>query len=139
MKAVRRLSTAACAVACLAAPAGASAAAPPRTLTSYGKLVWNLDALVRDVYGARAVCLDTQHGNLSPGACNLPLAFEGAYSATFANARGSGFRLVKRANPLAGTNAAPLRLAGKYISCGGGRWLATVHGGAFWPLSCEAP
>jgi hypothetical protein len=34
----------------IAGAATASASAPPRDLTSYGRLTWHLDALVRDFY-----------------------------------------------------------------------------------------
>jgi hypothetical protein len=107
----------------------------PLGLTSYGRLVWNLDALVRDRFGDRAVCLSFALNLLSPAACAAPAHGRSEYRSTFA-ARKSAFRVrtLNRAPRLRG-RAIPLKAGTGYISCGSERWLAA---GANWGLVCEA-
>jgi hypothetical protein len=106
----------------------------PLGLTSYGRLVWNLDALVRKRFGNRSVCLRFALSLLSPAACTAPPHQRSEYRAIFA-ARKSAFRVrtLKRA-PLLRSRAVPLKVGAGYVSCGPDRWLAAA---ANWQLVCD--
>jgi hypothetical protein len=127
----------------VAAARTAASPGPPRGLTPYGRLTWNLDALVNDTFGHRRPCFDEQSNNVfsvpQSRSCPAPLARYADYTFTFLNAFHSSYRLVKRSNPWAGTNVAPFSVARRYVYCGGGRWLGFFHGGGLWPLSCQRP
>jgi hypothetical protein len=115
-------------------PAAATSPSAPRRLTSYGRLVWNLDALVRDRFGSGPVCLSFSLNALSPAACAEPPHDRTLYRATFAASK-SDFRLRRlKAAPLLRTRVVPLKAGTGYISCGQNRWLAA---GANWVLLCE--
>src|SRR2546421_7982353 len=78
---------------------GASAAAPtgaPASLSPYGGLIWNLDALVGDFYGGAHTCLRVRSFEIHR--CSSPRFNDGDYRATFAKARGSRFRAVSRSS-----------------------------------------
>lgn len=104
----------------------------PLRLTTYGQLVWNLDALVRDVFGKRPVCLLHALHRLSPAACSASGQRRSVYRTTFDRAEGSGLRLRKTATaPRLRGRALPLSLGRKYVSCGPRRWVATTANRAF--------
>lgn len=111
--------------------------------TSYGRLIWNLDALVNDTFGHRRPCLDEQRSNVfsvpQSEYCPSPLARYTDYRFTFLNAFHSPYRLVRRSNPWAGANVVPFTIANRYVSCGSGRWLGLFHGGGYWPFGCDRP
>jgi hypothetical protein len=105
----------------------------PAGLTSHGQLVWNLDALVRDVFGNQPVCL-LAGNQLSSGACSASPQSRTAYRTTFIGAEGSSLGLSKKQTaPLLQGRAIPLKLGASYISCGRQRWIAA---GANFALSC---
>jgi hypothetical protein len=107
----------------------------PVRLTTYGQLVWNLDALVRDVFGGRQVCLLHAGNQLSPAACSAWGQKRSAYRWTFDRAEHSELRLSKTVTaPRLRGRAIPLRIGTNYISCGGHRWVATAANRA---LSCQ--
>jgi hypothetical protein len=107
----------------------------PVRLTTYGQLVWNLDALVRDVFGSRQVCLLHASNQLSPAACSASGQRRSAYRTTFDRAEQSELRLRKTAAaPRLRGPAVPLRIGTSYISCGGHRWVATAVNRA---LTCQ--
>jgi hypothetical protein len=130
----------------------ATAAAPPPSLTQYGRLLWNLDALLRDRFGRRVFYLQylgfpksatasNQHWNFSTqfvgDCCSAP------WHLTFAGASGSAFQTVALAQPpQAAIGAAggemPLTIGGRYIYCGAGGWLYTHYGNgsANFQLDC---
>jgi hypothetical protein len=120
-----------------------STAGPPPGLTPYGQIVWNLDALVNDTFGRRRPCVDLNRGNVfsvpQSRFCPAPLARYSDYTFTFLNAFHSRYRLVKRSNPWAGTNAAPFTIAGRAVYCGGGLWVGMFHGGGYWQFGCQRP
>jgi hypothetical protein len=109
----------------IAGAATASASAPPRGLTSYGRLTWNLDALVRDFYGGARTCFRVR--TFSIHSCQQPSYNDGLYQATFAAARRSAFRAVRRSNPLGAINVVGIKIAGRYIACGNGTWLGITN------------
>src|ERR671915_11033 len=107
----------------------------PVGLTAQGQLLWNLDALVRDTFGSRPVCLRYAGTQLSLAGCSAAAPRRTAYRLTFIGAEGSRFRLSDRSTPPAlGARAPLLRLRTSYISCGTQRWLAL---GANLAVSCE--
>jgi hypothetical protein len=120
------------------ATAAGSASAPPAALTAYGRITWNLDALVHDFYGGARRCLSQQAWNIHR--CSAPRFDDGSYQVTFRAARHSGFRAILRANPLSGVNAVGVRIGGRYIARGAGNWLAITNAPAGWgePLQRRA-
>jgi hypothetical protein len=98
----------------------------PPGLTAYGRVVWNLDALLHDRFGGRPVYLND-------GATTFSTKFVSEvgsdyYVYTFADAHHSRFRVLRpKRPPKTGTDAfgqnIPFTIAGAYISCGDGKWL----------------
>ena len=124
-----------------AAPSGQ--AAPPHGLTGYGRVVWNLDALLHDKFGNRQVYLNYgPNGQESYSADFLDMARSTPYTYTFSNAHHSQFHaLVPRRSPKIGVYAVgrnvPIRMGHAYISCGNGKWLyersgQSMFGGDIW-------
>lgn len=131
-------------VAVLASAFAASPAiGPPAGLTAYGRVVWNLDALLHDTFGDRQVWEDYGRGpipNFSTKFIDLASSVPWAY--TFATARRSQFRAVRPRHPpkigdyVTGENV-PFRIRGAYIACGNGEWLygrngQALPGGDIW-------
>jgi len=112
------------------ATAAGSASAPPAALTAYGRITWNLDALVHDFYGGARTCFRRQAWNIHR--CSGPSFNNGSYQATFRAARHSSFRAILRANPLSGVNAVGVKIGGRFIACGAGSWLAITNAPAGW-------
>lgn len=123
----------------LAGSATGSASGPPRGLTSYGRLTWNVDALVHDFYGGGRTCLRRQSWTIH--GCQQPGYNDGSYQVTFSSARHSSFRAVRTSNPLTRVNAIGIRIGGRFISCGNGTWLATTNAPAGWgeAVACVRP
>jgi hypothetical protein len=120
---------------------------PPAGLTAYGRVVWNLDALLHDRFGNRAVWAnpsgpDGQITNFSTTFYSL--ASSTPYVYTFATAHRSSFRAMHPARPpkigtyATGSNV-PVTILGMYIFCGDGKWLYERHGQAFpiGPMWCS--
>jgi dipeptidyl aminopeptidase/acylaminoacyl peptidase len=136
------------------APAGLPPAAPPPLrldsgrLTVYGRTIWNLEALLHDVYPRHAaVCLvdDFDYYRFvlpRVGSCVPPAR---KYLFHFANARHSAFRVVARRSSPLGTgfyapNARPVRIGSKYVYCGRELWLALpIPPPASGPIACVGP
>jgi hypothetical protein len=111
---------------------------PPSGLTPYGRVVWNLDALLHDSFGNRQVWENYARSNGTPnystrfvsGASSTP------YTYTFAAARSSTFKAVRPEHPprsgtyVTGENF-PVRVRGAYVSCGRGTWLYERNGQSF--------
>jgi hypothetical protein len=124
-----------------------SVAAPPG-LTSYGRAVWNLDALLHDTFGHRALYLSipqkyprTPRNFSTVSGANCCSAY---YLPTFRDARRSSFKLfgpTKPPKPSIGASGGevPLTIKGSYIYCGGGKWLFEHYGNgpANWQISCH--
>jgi hypothetical protein len=107
----------------------------PRAITAYGRLVWNLDALVRDRFGNHPVCLSFARNRLSPSACAESAHQRTLYRATFAAVRSDFHSTKLERAPHLRTGAVPLKVGAAYISCGPRHWLAAS---ANWTLVCEA-
>ena len=120
-----------------------AALGPPDGLTAQGRLLWNMEALLRDTFERRTVWLHygrTYDFSTASGA----LCCAGQYYFTFSNARGSRFRAIRPTRPpktLMGASGGevPLTIRLYYISCGSGRWLfrRVGNGPANWKLSCR--
>ena len=127
--------------------AGASpSASPPAGLSANGRLIWQFEALLHDVFGNRqpyaaSASYDTNFA--CAGNNCFPHAKWDPYAYTFANARGSSFRLRSRAFSAGafGNYPVPLRVNGLYIACNAAAstFLTTVRGVAGFLLSCERP
>ena len=112
----------------------ADGAGPPQQLTSNGRVIWNLDALLNDTFGNRVECFDSKryaifsvpHGSYCPS----PEARYQAWDFTFLGAYHSAFRLVRLAKePVTGVTNVPVRVGNRYVSCPGGKY---HHGGPGW-------
>jgi hypothetical protein len=112
----------------------ATTAGPPPGLTSNGRVLWNLDAVLNDTFGNRVECWDNQrevifsvpHGSY----CPAPAARYQPWEFTFLKAFHSEFRLVRLASqPDTGATSTPVHIGSRYISCPGG---AYHHGGRGW-------
>lgn len=108
-------------------------AGPPVGLTSNGRVLWNLDALLND-FGNRVECFDSRqyrifsvpHRHYCPG----PEARYQQWDFTFLNAFHSEFRLERLAKqPFTGVTNVPVRVGSEYISCPNGEY---HHGGPGW-------
>jgi hypothetical protein len=107
-----------------------------QSLTPYGRLVWNLDGLTRSTFGRRTVCLLFATNELSSSACTQAAHRRVRYEVTFADAATSSFRLSGKGPTIRlFKDRVPLKIAGRFIACGDGRWLTA---GANWTLSCVA-
>jgi hypothetical protein len=128
--------------------ASARSMGPPTGLTSYGRSVWNLEALLQDTFGAHSVYLNVRRSWPKTPA-NFSVVFinnahSAAYLFTFANAHRSAFvtrRPAKPPRPFIGASGGevPLTVNGDYIDCGAGRWLFEHYGNgpANWQISCH--
>jgi hypothetical protein len=103
----------------------------PAGLSTYGGLIWNLDALVHDHYGGDKVCMRARRFAIHR--CRSANYNDGDYRATFATARHSHFRaLARSSNPLRLVNVVPITISGRYIECEAARWLAITNVPAGW-------
>jgi hypothetical protein len=128
--------------------ASARSTAPPSGLTSYGRTVWNLEALLQDTFGAHSVYRNVRRSWPKTPA-NFSVVFinnadSAAYLFTFANAHRSAFVTRRPARPPKPLNGAsggevPLTVNGAYIDCGVGRRLFEHYGNgpANWQISCH--
>ena len=108
----------------------------PAGLSSYGTLIWNLDALVHDQYGSAHVCMRTTRFAIHR--CRSAVYNDGDYRATFAGARHSHFRALARiSNRLRLLNVVPITIGGRYIQCAPGSWLAITNAPAGWGESVD--
>lgn len=121
----------------------------PPGLTAQGRAVWNLEALLHDTFGRRAVWLHYGANPRRPDdfrTVSGALCCSGEYYFTFANASGSAFvpaQPTRRPRAIIGASGGetPLTIRGSYIACPGGRWLYRHYGNgpANWRLSCRKP
>jgi hypothetical protein len=128
--------------------ASARSTGPPTGLTSYGRTVWNLDALLHDMFGTHSVYRNVRRSWPRTPANFSVVFINNAYSATylftFADGHGSAFvssRPSKPPKPFIGASGGevPLTVKGAYIDCGAGRWLFEHYGNgpANWQISCH--
>jgi hypothetical protein len=140
---------------------GPSGSALLNALTPFGRDIWNLDALVNDTLAPRMPCINDDMGSIFTvrrgGDCG-PLAVFETYTYAFLNAFHSSFRLiaqppgqavhVKRNAPGIALDRYEtfdghfifFRMKGKFITCGGGRWLGEGTGGSpDYSLYCAKP
>jgi hypothetical protein len=127
--------------------ASARSTGPPSGLTSYGRTVWNLDALLHDTFGQRSLYLripqsyprkPRNFSTVSGANC-----CSASYLPTFKSASHSAFRLLGPTRPPkpaigASGGEVPLTIKGSYIYCGGKKWLFEHYGNgpANWQISC---
>lgn len=112
------------------------------TLTHDGRVAWEVEALLRDTFGAKQPALETRDTNFScAGAGCSPLSRYSPYIYLFSNARHSGFRLVARS--FAGgafANATPIRIKGRYVACDSpANTFVVRYANAFGSFTCMTP
>lgn len=134
-KTISRRRLVALSIAAVLVLAGSAQAQPPAGLSANGQLTWQLEALLHDRFGDRPVYLVYATGNLSAKAASLPMPSRGYYAPVFDGASASSFRLIARSSSPSAQPVA-VRVAGKYVSCGTGRWLVFGHGAANLALDC---
>jgi hypothetical protein len=90
---------------------------PPAGLTSHGRVVWNLDALLHETFGRRTVYLNSKpsfpRSPLNFSATFISNVYSGYYLFTFADARGSQFKTLgptKPPKPIIGASGAEVPL-----------------------------
>jgi hypothetical protein len=128
--------------------ASARSTAPPSGLTNYGRVVWNLDALLHDTFGRHDVYLSIpQKYPRTPrnfSTVSGPNCCSAYYLPTFKDASGSAFKLfgpTKPPKPAIGASGGevPLTIKRSYIYCGRGNWLFEHYGNgpANWQIGCH--
>src|SRR5438876_1141877 len=119
----------------LAVSATPAAAAPPAGLTAYGRVIWNVDALLHDTFGQRQAYQDYLGKSVYPDFSThfISEASSIPWAVTLATARHSQFRAVhpvvapKVGDYVTGSNV-PVKIGSAFISCGNGRWLYQRNG-----------
>ena len=134
-------------IALAAGLAGASPSlGPPAGLSASGRLIWQFEALLHNVFGNRqpyaaSASYDTNFA--CAGNNCYPHAKWDPYAYVFADAHGSAFRLKSRSfrTGAFGNYPVPLRINGLYIACDAAAktFLTSVRGIAGFALSCERP
>jgi hypothetical protein len=126
--------------------AGANHSSPPPGLTANGRLLWQFEALLHDVFGNQLPYASSASGDTNfacAGNQCFPHARWDGYAYTFTNAHGSTLRLKSRSFPAGafGNYPVPLRVNGLYIACdrAASTYLTTVRGIAGFALSCQRP
>jgi hypothetical protein len=125
--------------------------APSTRLTTYGRTVWNLEALLHRTFGTKTICLRWHDYAFVAGANCGDLANYGYWKDIFVGAHGSKFRLMARRHPPVGGNVVDVKINGRYVFCGRfpvafaplahlgshtRRWLVVLHGWAMTPFTC---
>jgi hypothetical protein len=109
--------------AALAGVASAATAEPPPGLTSQGRTLWELEALLHDTFHSLPVSAHYDSGrDWRFAACGRvgcsPLAYWGIYFFTFRTARHSAFHLSRRHSlPNVGNSPVPIKVAGRLVAC----------------------
>jgi hypothetical protein len=124
--------------------AQSTSSGPPRGLTSNGRLQWEFEALLHDVFGNRhPYATGTNNSDFSCAGTCVPHVKWSAYVFTFANAHGSSFSLKSRTfGPVAfGNYPIPIRINGRYIACekSASTFLTNLRGTAGFALLCVKP
>jgi hypothetical protein len=103
--------------------ASAATAEPPPGLTSQGRTLWELEALLHDTFHSLPVSAHYDSGrDWRFAACGRvgcsPLAYWGIYFFTFRTARHSAFHLSRRHSlPNVGNSPVPIKVAGRLVAC----------------------
>jgi hypothetical protein len=120
------------------------AANSPAGLSADGRLLWEFEALLHDVFGDQQPYASSSSNDTNfacAGSSCFPHARWDPYSYIFSNARKSSFLLKSRtfAPGAFGNYPVPLRINGLYIACGpkASTFLTSVGGAAGFALSCE--
>jgi hypothetical protein len=119
---------------------------PPAGLTANGRLVWEFEALLHDVFGSRhpyETGTDTFNFACAGTYNCVPHAKWNAYVYTFVNAHASTLSLSSRtfAPGAFGNYPIPIRINGRYIACdrSGAKFLSNLGGTAGFALVCLKP
>lgn len=134
------------AVAMFAARAEPASTGPPPGLTANGRLLWEFEALLHDVFGTRhpyaTGTANTDFACAGTYKC-VPHAKWNAYVFTFANAHRSTFSLKSRTFPSVafGNYPIPIRINGLYVACdtSASTFLTNLGGTAGFALLCVKP
>ncbi len=125
--------------------AGASAAShtgPPRGLTADGRLLWEFEALLHDVFGSHpSFATGVDNTNFACAGICSPHATWDEYHYTFARSHGSTLYLTSRTFPAGafGNYPEPVRIKGRFIACNDTTYLTKIGGTAGFTLSCVKP
>jgi hypothetical protein len=115
-------------------------------LTSYGRNVWNLEALLRSTFGRRNLFIDYGVSRRRANFTTRRRASyrSGYYRYTFTDPADSTFRVLRPARPPqpeigASGGEVPITIRGAYVACPGGLWLFMHFGNgpANWQIGCR--
>jgi hypothetical protein len=123
------------------------ASGPPAGIGDFGRLVWNLDALLRDTFGDSRFYLETGPSGAQQADFNTSFAGQCCsliYNFTFANATSSQFTLRRPPSKLqaeigADGGSDPVSVRHEFVSCARDKWLYMRFGNgiANWQISCQ--
>jgi hypothetical protein len=119
----------------LAPTAGSGSEAPPHGLTTYGRLVWNFEGLLRQQLGSAYACeaASAQTGpslNWTRAACKRANAYRIDWQPVFARHSVTAFATTSSPPPNLG-NVAPVRIAARYVRCSSTAWLVENNTGGW--------
>jgi hypothetical protein len=119
------------------------ATAPPSGLSTYGRALWDFEALLHDTFGSRYVCTKGASLNfIAPTNECSPLATYDPYLYQFADARHSAFHLVVRLPKASfGNYPQPVRINGYFVACDpdNRRYLMEFSDASTFTVACTAP
>jgi hypothetical protein len=130
------LAAAACVLFCSGSAAQSTAGTENLALTARGSQLWHFEALLRDTFGTRPVCV--RSGNFVSERGCAPLAVYSPYFFTFAQARDSGFSLTRLPPGFPGNKAEYVRVKNRGVACGGRkrRYLIRYFTAASFTVDC---
>ena len=127
----------------LVASASPVLAGPPLGLSTYGRALWNFEALLHDNFGRRDVCTKGASLNfIAPANECSPVATYQPYLFQFAGARHSAFHLVIRLPKASfGNYPQPVRINGRFVACDSHdrRYLMEFSDASTFTVACIAP
>jgi hypothetical protein len=114
----------------------------PVGLTAQGRMLWNLEALVRKTFGNRKVSVSGRANFSCSGTC-MPLATFSRYVFTFDRPSNSSFHISSKSlrNATFGNYPIPVRIRGKPVACDRSekRFLVRYLSAVSFTLGCLEP
>ncbi len=116
---------------------------PPSGLTSQGRLLWNLEALLSKTFGTRQPFVSGRENFSCSGTSCSPLSKYSPFTYTFAHLGASQFRTTSRniSKYSFGNYPEPVLIRGKAVVCNsiGTKYLIVYKDQASFTLGCVSP